>query len=175
MKQIFVAAICIGLSFTAAAQKVRRVAVYRPVYAIRPVVGFGIGYYPPFYSPFGYYGLPYGAYYPYGSMYSKPSKLEREEEAIRSDYADRIYSVRQDDRLTNKEKRQQIRALKKERKQQIHDLVVNYHKQPRNEKNDQQLEGDQSKNDQSKSEQSNNEQPKSEQTQNQSEESSLTQ
>ena len=138
MKKLLVAAICVGLTFTAAAQKVRSVAVYHNVYAIRPSFGFGIGYYPPFYSPFGFYGLPYGAYYPYGSMYSRPSKLQRQEEDIRSDYADRIYSVRQDDNLTNKQKRQQVRSLKKERDQEIHDLVANYHKQPKNQTDDQQ-------------------------------------
>jgi hypothetical protein len=138
MKKLFVVAICAGLTFTAAAQKVRSVAVYHSVYAYRPAIGFGIGYYPPFYSPFGYYGLPYGAYYPYGSMYSRPSKLQRQEEDIRSDYADRIYSVRQDDSLTNKQKRQEVRTLKKQRDQEIHDLVTSYHKQPKNQKDDQQ-------------------------------------
>ena len=83
MKKLIVIMICVGAAFTAAAQKVvRTVPVYHHVYAFRPVYGFGIGYYPPFYSPFGYYGLPYGAYYPYGAVYSKPTRLEREEENI---------------------------------------------------------------------------------------------
>ncbi|HET7000184.1 MAG TPA: hypothetical protein VFI33_02700 [Puia sp.] len=136
MKKLIVVMICVGLGFTAAAQKVRTVAVYHNVYAIHPVYGFGIGYYPPFYSPFGFYGLPYGAYYPYGNMFSRPSKLQREEEDIRSDYADRIYSVRQDDSLTNKQKRQEVRALKKQRDQEIHDLVVSYHQKPKNQNQD---------------------------------------
>jgi hypothetical protein len=138
MKKLIVVMICLGLAFTVSAQKVRTVAVYHNAYAFQPAFGFGIGYYPPFYSPFGYYGLPYGAYYPYGSMYSKPSKMQREEEDIRSDYADRIYSVRQDDKLTNKQKRQEVRALKKQRDQEIHDLVANYHQRPKNQNQDQQ-------------------------------------
>ena len=139
MKKLIVIMICVGAAFTAAAQKVvRTVPVYHHVYAFRPVYGFGIGYYPPFYSPFGYYGLPYGAYYPYGAVYSKPTRLEREEENIRADYADRIYSVRQDDSLTHKQKREEIRALKKQRDQEIHDLVVSYHQKPRKENQEQQ-------------------------------------
>ena len=138
MKKLIVVMICSGLGFAASAQKVRTVAVYHNVYAFQPAFGFGVGYYAPFYSPFGYYGLPYGAYYPYGSTYSRPSKLQREEEDIRSDYADRIYSVRQDESLTNKQKRQEVRALKKQRDQEIHDLVVSYHQRPKNQNEDQQ-------------------------------------
>ena len=139
MKKLFVVVvICAGLGFTASAQKVHTVAVYHSVYAVQPAFGFGVGYYAPFYSPYGFYGLPYGAYYPYGNMYSRPSQLQKEEEDIRSDYADRIYSVRQDDSLTNKQKRQEVRVLKKQRDQEIHDLVADYHKKPKVQKDDQQ-------------------------------------
>ncbi len=135
MKKLIVVAICVaGLGFGASAQKV---AVYHKVYAIHPSIGFGVGYYPPFYSPFGFYGLPYGAYYPYGNMYSRPSKLQKEEEDIKSDYADRIYSVRQDDSLTNKQKRQEVRLLKKQRDQEVHELVAGYHKKSKSQKDDQ--------------------------------------
>jgi hypothetical protein len=137
MKKILVVIFCLGLTYFASAQKVRSVAVYHSVHAFRPSFGFGVGYYPPFYSPFGFYGLPYGAYYPYGNMYSRPSKLQKEEEDIKSDYGDRIYSVRQDDSLTNKQKRQEVRSLKKQRDQEIHELVTSYHKQPKNQKVDQ--------------------------------------
>jgi hypothetical protein len=143
MKKLIVAAICVGIGFTASAQKVHSVAVYRNVYAFRPAFGFGVGYYAPFYSPFGFYGLPYGAYYPYGNMYSRPSKLQKEEEDIKSDYADRIYSVRQDDSLTNKQKRQEVRSLKKQRDQEIHDLVASYHQRPKAKKDDQDLKSQQ--------------------------------
>jgi hypothetical protein len=64
--------------------------------------------------------------------------MQREEEDIRSDYADRIYSVRQDDSLTNKQKRQEVRVLKKQRDQEIHELVVSYHQRPRNQNEPQQ-------------------------------------
>src|SRR5579864_2158424 len=138
MKKLFVVVvICAGLGFTASAQKVHTVAVYHSVYAVQPAFGFGVGYYAPFYSPYGFYGLPYGAYYPYGNMYSRPSQLQKEEEDVRSDYADRIYSVQQDDSLTNKQKRQEVRALKKQRDQEIHKLVADYHKKPRVQKDDQ--------------------------------------
>jgi hypothetical protein len=129
MKKIMVLVMVLGLVYGASAQKTRTVAIYKPVYGYRTGVGFGLGYFSPFYSPFGYYGFPYGSYYPYGIAKS-PSKLEKKEEEIRSDYADRIYSVHQDDSLTNKQKRETVRALKKQRKQEIHDLVANYHNQP---------------------------------------------
>jgi hypothetical protein len=48
--------------------------------------------------------------------------------------------VRQDDSLTNKQKRQEVRALKKQRDQEIHDLVADYHKKPKIQKDDQQPE-----------------------------------
>ena len=138
MKKIIAIAICVGFAFTAAAQKAHSVAVYRPVYVVPPAFGFGVGYYAPFYSPYGFYGLPYGAYYPYGNMYSRPSKLEKEEQDIRSDYADRIYSVRQDESLTSKQKREEVRALKKQRKQEIHNLIADYHKKPMKQNDNQQ-------------------------------------
>jgi hypothetical protein len=46
--------------------------------------------------------------------------------------------VRQDDSLTNKQKRQEVRTLKKQRDLEIHDLVASYHKQPKIQKDDQQ-------------------------------------
>lgn len=105
------------------------------VYAYPPHVAVGIGFYPPIYSPFGFYGYPYwgfayGGYLPYGSALYSPSKLQRQEADIKSDYADRIYSVKQDNSLTSKQKRQEVRRLKKQRDQEIHDLITNYHKQP---------------------------------------------
>ncbi len=131
MKKLLIIVMCVGLAFAAKAQKISGVHSY--AYVIPPRVSVGFGYYP-FYSPYGYYGFygyPFGYYpYPYGSVYGRPSNLQRKEDDIRADYADRIYSVKQDKSLTSKQQREQIRALKKERKQAIHDLVVNYHKQP---------------------------------------------
>jgi hypothetical protein len=124
MKKLVVIAICLGLVYGASAQKGHSVAVYHgSVYG--PGIGFGFGY-----PPFGYFGVPYGGYYPYGYAYHNPSKLQKKEMDIKSDYEDRIYSVHHDDSLTNKQKRQTVRSLKKQRDQEIHDLVQNYHKQP---------------------------------------------
>jgi len=143
MKKLMVLVMCLGLVYTASAQRGHTVVVggyHGGVYAFQPRVAVGVGFYPPFYSPFGYYGFPYwsfayGGYFPYGSSYNSSSKLQRKESDIRSDYADRIYSVRQDNSLTNKQKRQTVRSLKKQRDQEIHDLVANYHKQPVNQEN----------------------------------------
>ena len=133
MKKLLIIVMCVGLAFAAKAQTHGISGVHSYAYVNPPRVSVGFGYYP-FYSPFGYYGFygyPFGYYpYPYGSIYGRPSNLQRKEDDIRADYADRIYSVKQDKSLTSKEQREQIRALKKERKLAIHDLVVNYHKQP---------------------------------------------
>lgn len=133
-----VVAVCLMMAMAASAQHGHSVVVAGgryPVYAYQPRVTVGIGFYPPIYSPFGFYGYPlwgfaYGGYLPYGAMYYSPSKLQRKEDDIKSDYSDKIYSVRRDDSLTGKQKRKEIRALKKQRDQEIHDLVTGYHKQP---------------------------------------------
>jgi len=105
------------------------------VYIVHPRVI--VGAYSPFYSPFGYYGYPwgypgvgFGPYGPYPMGYKAPSLLEKKEAEIRADYKDRIYSVKQDSSLSSSEKRQEIRDLKKQRKQDIKDLVANYHRKP---------------------------------------------
>ena len=146
MKKLMVVLSCAGFVYSASAQHGHSVVVgaYRgPVYVYRPpvsVVAFGVGINSPFYSPFGYYGYPYWAlpygYFPYGMAYYSPSKLQKKEADIRSDYADRIYSVRQDNSLTNKEKRQAVHSLKKQRDQEIRDLEANYYKRPVNHENE---------------------------------------
>jgi hypothetical protein len=105
------------------------------VYIVHPRVF--VGAYSPFYSPFGYYGYPwgypgigYGPYGPYRMGYNAPSPLEKEEADIRADYKDRIYSVKQDPSLSSSEKKQAVRDLKKQRKQDIKNLVANYHRKP---------------------------------------------
>ena len=141
MKKILGILMCSVLVLTAAAQHGHSIVVggYRgPVYAYQaPVmVGVGVGLYSPFYAPFGYYGVPYWAlsygYIPYGGAYYSPSKLQRKEADIRSDYADRIYSVKQDNSLSSAQKKEAIHSLKKQRDQEIHDLEANYHRQPAN-------------------------------------------
>lgn len=134
MKKLLVISLFLVFGYSASAQHGHTVVVgayHAPVYVYRPPVFVGL--YSPFYAPFGYYGIPYGAYggyYPYPGVYNSPSKLQKKEAEIRSDYADRIYSVKQDSSLSNKEKRQAVRSLKKQRNQDIHDMVANYHKQP---------------------------------------------
>jgi len=88
-------------------------------------VGVGLGYYAPLYP---YYGYPYYAYPPYGYE-ARPSKLSLKIEDIKSDYNDKIYSVKQDPSLSGKERRQKVRELKHERDQAIDDLKRNYYKQ----------------------------------------------
>lgn len=141
MKKIFVSLFLLGIVFGAAAQSghVAATTGVKRVYVVRPQIV--VGAYSPFYSPFGYYGYPfiyapfgYYPYYPYGRAYSRPTELQKEEQDIRADYQDRIYSVRQDSSLTSSEKRETIRSLKKQRKQDIKDLIANYHRRPLNEK-----------------------------------------
>jgi hypothetical protein len=133
MKKLMVITMCLGLALGASAQ-VHSIGAYHGSvgYVIQPRISVGIGF-APYYSPFGYYGfpygIPYGGYYPYGPL-GRPSTLQRKEDEIRSDYEDRIYSVHQDTSLTAKQKRQSIKDLKKQRKKDIHDLVANYHNQP---------------------------------------------
>jgi hypothetical protein len=96
-------------------------------YSYSPRVVIGGGFYSPFYPYYGYYN-PYYLGYPGYANNGRPSKLTMKVEDIKSDYADRIYSVRQDKSLTGKDRRQQVRELKKERDQAIDDLESNYHK-----------------------------------------------
>jgi hypothetical protein len=136
MKKLLVILFCSVFSLGVIAQHGHAVVVgayHGPVYVYHPPVFVGV--YSPFYGPYGFYGIPFGGfpypgYFPYPSTYYTPSKLQKKEADIKSDYDDRIYSVRQDSSLTNKEKRQAVRSLKKQRNQEIHDLVANYHKQP---------------------------------------------
>jgi len=140
MKRLLVIAMSLSLAYGASAQHGHTVVVpvyHGGIYAFQPRIGVGIGfgYYSPYFSPYGFYSypfwaFPYGGYYPYGFANNSVSKLQKKEADIRSDYDDRIYSVRQDPSLSSKEKRQTVRSLKKQRNQEIHDLVVNYHKQP---------------------------------------------
>lgn len=93
------------------------------------VVGAGLGYYSPFYAPFGfYYGYPFYPY-PYYGVAHRPSKLDMQIEDIKQDYADKIESVRMDNTLSGKERRQKVRELKRERDQAVLDARRNYYKQ----------------------------------------------
>src|SRR5512143_2912805 len=107
MKTLMVILSLVIITFGASAQ---RHAVSsgspKPVYILRPRII--VGAYSPFYSPFGYYGYPFGyspfGYYPYNpywSGYNRPTPLQKKEADIRADYEDRIYSVRHDDSLNS--------------------------------------------------------------------------
>ena len=110
----------IGLALGATAQKVvgHGTVRYRPAprVIVRPSIGFGYGFAPyygwynPWYSPFGY--DPY--YYR-----NKPSRLDLEIQDIRTDYADRIQSVRLNKDVPRKERRKMINELKTDRDKAI--------------------------------------------------------
>lgn len=128
MKKLMIIVVSLFVAYSASAQTGHG-GYHGSVYVGQPRIIVGGGFYSGFYNLYGFYG-PYGPYYPYGASRSQPTKLQRKEEDIKSDYADRIYSVRHDKSLTGKEQRQTVRSLKKQRNQEIDDLVANYHKQP---------------------------------------------
>ena len=131
MKKLMMILLAAGMVSVASAQHVRvggGFGGYRGGYAVRgyaPAIGFG--FYPGLYWGFGYpyYGYPYG--YPNGRV---PSKLQMQVSDIKADYADRIASVKSDNTLSGKEKRQQVRALKHERDNAVANTVHNYWKTP---------------------------------------------
>ncbi|WP_133990831.1 hypothetical protein [Dinghuibacter silviterrae] len=98
------------------------VHAYAPAY-----YGYGYGFYPGFYWGLGYpyWTYPYG--YPYGHV---PTKLESQVSSIKADYADRIESVKADNTLSRKDKRQQIRNLKNERDEAVANAVRSYWRTP---------------------------------------------
>jgi hypothetical protein len=89
----------------------------------------GVGAYAPFYP---YYGLGFGyPFYPYGPTYGyghRPSKLDLQIEDIKNDYADKIWSVKEDKSLPRKQRREKVHELKRERDQEIIDTKRNYYK-----------------------------------------------
>jgi hypothetical protein len=89
---------------------------------VRSRVLVSYGYYPAYYYP-GYYD--YGFYRPY---YSRPSRLELQIEDIQSDYRDRIWSARHDDRLSKRERKIKIHQLKSEREEAIRNAERNYYR-----------------------------------------------
>ena len=90
---------------------------YRP--GTRVVVSYGAYYpYDPFYSP-------YWSYRPY---YYRPSRLALQIEDIQSDYKDRIWSAKHDDRLSKRERKIKVHQLKSQREQAIRDAERNYYR-----------------------------------------------
>ncbi len=120
--------ITIGLALGVSAQKVVGRGGY---HTIRPRVSVGLGWgYSPFYAPYGFYSPFYSPWYypPYGYNNGyRPSRLDRTVQDIKSDYADRIKSVRMQDDLTGKEKRQTIRELRQERDKAVVQAQKDYY------------------------------------------------
>jgi hypothetical protein len=120
MKKIFVMLLSLAIVIAASAQKRVGTHYYR-YYRPRTSVIVSGGYYPsyPMYYNYGFWGQPY--------YYHRPSKLTLEIEDIQSDYKDRIKSVRHDDRLTKRERKEKIRELKSERDLAVRDAERNYY------------------------------------------------
>ena len=95
---------------------------YRP----STTIILGAGLYAPFYPAFGYYGYPY---YATPSVAYRPSKLDQEIADINHDYDQKIESVRMDETITGKDRRQQIRDLKAARDREIEQARKDYYKQ----------------------------------------------
>ncbi len=115
MKKLLMITIAIGLALGVSAQKV--VGRGGGYHVGRPRVSVGLGWgYSPFYSPGDMAFTRPGCILlmpNYGS--SRPSRLDLTVQDIKSDYNDRIKSVRMQDDLTGREKRQTIRQLRDDR------------------------------------------------------------
>ncbi len=129
MKKI--AIIILSFLFAAGAVSAQKVVVKpRPVQvAPHPrIVYYPRTYYNPYWNPYFYGGLGF-------NWYNRPvynnhlTKMERQIQDIENDYKDRIESVRSDNDLSGKERRQKVRELKHERDQEIANFKSNYYKQ----------------------------------------------
>ena len=128
MKKLMVIVVALGLAMGASAQRFGHGYGGGHGYIAPPRVSVGIGYgYSPFYySPFGY-----SPYYGYNNVYARPyrpSKLELQIEDIKNDYADKIWSAKQDNSLSRKERRKVVHQLRAERDQAVIDAKRNYYK-----------------------------------------------
>ncbi|MEO8582643.1 MAG: hypothetical protein ABI415_02540 [Flavitalea sp.] len=125
MKKLLVFLFAISLAAGASAQKGHRGGSFhvRPRVIVGIGGGFG-GYYP--YSP---YYQPYSPFYRgYGyNPYARPSRLDLDIQGIKLDYEDRIKSVKMDDGLKRREKRERIKELKYERDKAIIDAKKDYY------------------------------------------------
>ena len=109
------------------AQKV----IVRPVPVAPRVIYYSRPYYNPYYNPYLYGGLGY-TWYSRPAYYNHPTKMEIKIQDIENDYKDRIASVRADDSLAGKERREKIHDLKHECDQEISDFKKSYYKQYEN-------------------------------------------
>lgn len=124
MKKLLIILLSIGLALGVSAQKV---IVRGGYHAIRPHVAVGLGFgYAPFYPYYGYVSPWYAPPYTYGYP-SRPSRLDLTIQDIKTDYADRIKSVRLQDDLTRREKRQVIQQLRQDRDKAIIQAQKDYY------------------------------------------------
>jgi hypothetical protein len=144
MKKLVVIIAALGLAFGASAQVSKSGPVRGPRPAKKVVI---VRSYPPFHPYFGFRGGFYGyspfyGYPPFGYGFdnyryqNRPTKLDLQVEDIKNDYQDRILSVRRDDDLSRKERRNKVRELKLERDRTINDAKKNYYKTDPREKAD---------------------------------------
>src|SRR5204862_3692741 len=120
MKKLFVILLSTILVIGALAQRGHGAGhyYYRP--HTRVVIGVGAGYY-----PYSYYPYDYGFYHPY---YYRPSRLQLQIEDIQADYRDRIWSVKHDNSLSRRERRERVHELKSQREEAIRDAERNYYR-----------------------------------------------
>ena len=134
MKKLVVVLVALGLAFGASAQNKssgsvsprtgKKVVIVRSYPPFSPFYGYGRPYYgySPFFSPFGY-GFDNGYRYQ-----NRPTRLDLQVEDIKNDYQDKIWSVRNSDELSRKEKRQKVQELKTSREKEIIDTKKHYYK-----------------------------------------------
>jgi hypothetical protein len=127
MKTALIVICALGLTLSASAQKVVRVAPHpRTHVSVGVGLGYGYGYYP--YAPYWY--NPWYAYPPgYGYGYrSRPTKLDLQIQDINNDYKDKIWSARHDESLSRKQRRQEVHDLKHQRDNEILQAKKDYYK-----------------------------------------------
>lgn len=126
MKKIIAVLVLTAMVKVASAMPPMHGGGFRGGFYPRTTVVVGGGFYSPYFSPFGFYGYPYGA--PYAVAPYQPTKLDIQVANIRNDYADKIESVKLDKDLTGKERRSQIRTFKRDRDQAVLEAKRNYYK-----------------------------------------------
>ncbi|MCW3118572.1 MAG: hypothetical protein JWM28_2654 [Chitinophagaceae bacterium] len=122
MKKLLIIGLALALTIGASAQKGRGGFYSRPRTYV--VVGGGFGY-SPFYSPF--YNPYYPGYYPGYNTYHRPSKLEMQIADIKSDYSDRIWSVKHDTSIPRRQRRKEVHELRHQRDMAVQAAERNYH------------------------------------------------
>ena len=120
MKKILVIMLSLGLALGASAQ---RFSHGGGVY-YRPHVYVSTGFYSPFYPFYSPFYYPYPGY---GYGY-RPTKLDMQVHDIKADYEDKIWSVKHDESLTRKVRRQKVHELRVERDKDIDAAKRNFYK-----------------------------------------------